>query len=240
MNYRYALVIGLLVSVHVLMGSEKTNFLWAINTIGEYPSYEKCKEVAAVLKTKMVDDETYDKWKITYISDDRFGEENKDKECIDDLRLPTRMIFNEEKTDRVVNLSYYCRSKKLDSDSAIHKIEKKEPKLIDPLDGSVIVVGGLLLGVTGKLIKTWLTEKNWFSLPCAMVFGASIITGILGGCSLVGGMNSIFSTIHSNKDYEAHRKEYETSKENLSKERQNWDQLEAEFKEIIKVGRQKE
>ena len=238
MNYRYALIVGLLVSAHVLMGSEKKdNPLWVIRTMDEYPSYEKCKEVAAVLKAKMVDDETPHKWRISLIINNEFGEKNKDKECIHDLRQPSELIFGEKKTKRVVGLSDYCRRKKWDLDVAIGKIKTKEPKSIDPLDGSVIVVGILLLGVTGKLMKTWLTEKDWFFLRWAMVFGGSIITGIVGECSLVGGAHSIYSTIHSNKDYEAYRKEYEATQESLSKERQNWDQLEAKFKEIIKVAK---
>src|ERR1700691_3584879 len=147
MNYRYALIVGLLVSAHILMGSEKDP-IYILNTIPDDPSYEKCKEIKDILEEKVIKN-TQKKWKISVIPyDSSYYKENSSKICLnyDEVLGSSRKVIvcGANVTDRIRNLYLNCNNKAVHLQSKIDGLEASlRPQLMDYASRSGEICGGI-------------------------------------------------------------------------------------------------
>lgn len=232
MKYNYALIVGLLVSAQVLMGSDKNDpSIFAINTIYENPRYEKCKEIATILTAEMYDRK---KWNWT------FGKDHQSKEILGyNNGSYFETVLNAKKTGYILGLPSCCETKINELNEIIKPGQQQEPqpKELNILHSFMLTGGTFLLAGTGKIMKIWLSEEKLFSLKSMGLVTAGIITGCLGFISLVHGMHGFYCIIKFNNNYDAELQRYRDTLKTCKEEREKWNDLKSRFESLIKFSR---
>src|SRR6202789_2505791 len=173
MNYRYTLIVGLLVSAHILMGSEKD--IWAINNVPNDPPYEKYEEIKNILKTYAIDS-TQKKWQISVVPD----KGNAGKICLGYYESITSnrvtIVCGGDNTEIIRDLPHRCNDKVRSLNNKIQNLNTLlKPQEMDYASRAIEICCGIFfVSVAGISLKKFLsTGKN-----LSMLLHASASFGI--------------------------------------------------------------
>lgn len=236
MKYNYALIVGLLVSLHGLMGSEKDP-IWLINTIPKDPTYEKCEEVKNILK-KYAIDSIQKRWQISSVpGDSSYYKENAGKICLvhDELSGSSRLqvVCGGENTAKIRDIPYRCNTMVNSLERKINHLETLlKPQEMDYTNRAIEACGGIfLLSTAGIFLKNFLSTGSYSSK--LLYASASLGIGSISIYLLLRSFDKTYSCIQHNNNCIKNYKDIESSITTHTTEKNNWNKVGTELSTII-------